>query len=89
MLFNKLHNLCINFGMNIIGEGSNGVITVMPEDFDENDTAFAWFNEYNSENGGELPSNRHSCSLRRNKIAVWLKEQGYVRPARSMRNSRA
>ena len=85
----RLHNLCIDFGQ-IAGTNPNaGRVDVMPEDFEEDDTATAIFNEYSVENGGEMPRNAHNSSIRRINITNWLRDQGYVRPAHSMRNSKA
>ena len=41
------------------------VILVLPEDFEENDTTTAIFNEYYIENGGEMTRNAHKSSIRR------------------------
>jgi hypothetical protein len=86
----KLHNLCIDFGVDVAGNGSqrDTVVETMPEDFEEDDLAMTFLNEYNAENGGELPDNAENRSMRRRQITAWLKEQGYRRPDHS-RNSKA
>lgn len=79
----KLHNLCIDHNIR------NDAIPTAAEDHAQGDTAEAVLNVYNSENDGEFPLNSDQTSQRRLRIAEYLKNQGWGRPAHASCNSRA
>jgi DDE superfamily endonuclease len=75
----KLHNFCID--MNVDPDHR---FPRMPEDENVGDIALPFMNQYNAENGGTYPENEEETSQRRKGIALYLRRNGYVRPAHSV-----